>query len=439
MKISNNKQFDVSNFSPHLQSNYSSANLAKGGQESACSLFPNTLDTKRPLSLRAKPNGDQSASAPLKQRDGIDKAQPYKKIIKGLVGHPFSSATLIHYSSKEIVYSFNKANNLYPLITKIEKLLKSLFLSMYSLISRPVYLIKHDKVIIRLFVFLSPKAEKFLDTTSYVKDDKLRGPSSTIFSTERSPIRDAEDLKTVGSYPSGTNGRKKKTIPGEIKKYLKYKSYRPKIVEILNSQINIVALRWLRKPNLLASQLDLATQPFPGSRITEHALPLRETHSFFAHHATEVNGVTYENVPYTSLLSNFRKTLEKLSGIFSKIFKKKIEFEIIKAQIPYQDPNLIAQILGYNANEYNFRRMLKIIIPRAVIKNPSKEIVPPSTQPYPMLASLNLLSSSTANITAGVTLDPVNRNIAARDAERLGVTKVNPAQRLLKIISPWAG
>ena len=75
-------------------------------------------------------------------------------------------------------------------------------------------------------------------------------------------------------------------------------------------------------------------------------------------------------------MSNFKNTLERLSVIFGKILKKKVEFEIIKAQFPFQDSNILAQILGYNANKYKFRRMLKILIPRAVIKNPSKELIP---------------------------------------------------------------
>lgn len=73
-------------------------------------------------------------------------------------------------------------------------------------------------------------------------------------------------------------------------------------------------------------------------------------------------------------MSNFKNSLERLSVIFGKIFNKKVEFEIIKAQLPFQDSNILAQILGYNANKYKFRRMLKILVPRAVIKNPSKEL-----------------------------------------------------------------
>ena len=83
-------------------------------------------------------------------------------------------------------------------------------------------------------------------------------------------------------------------------------------------------------------------------------------------------------------MSNFKNNLERLSVIFGKIFNKKVEFEIIKAQLPFQDSNILAQILGYNANKYKFRRMLKILVPRAVIKNPSKELTqdsPANTAP----------------------------------------------------------
>jgi len=92
-------------------------------------------------------------------------------------------------------------------------------------------------------------------------------------------------------------------------------------------------------------------------------------------------------------VSNFKNSLERLSVIFGKIFNKKVEFEIIKAQLPFQDSNILAQILGYNANKYKFRRMLKILVPRAVIKNPSKELsldsptntaAVSSTEPAPM-------------------------------------------------------
>lgn len=361
--------------------------------------------------------------------------KPFKNSIKGIVGHPLNSATLLHYSSKEIVYSFNKSNNLYPIITKTEYLLKSLFLSMYSLISRPVYLIKHDKIIIRLFVFLSPKADKYLDSSTIVKGDKLRGASASIFIAKRirgqsvsapltkgslNPLSSSNLAPSSPSCPLGVKaasvflGGKDASDPlyrglaakaedglrlfptgkeggaGEVEKrvgwnngrdginrirqFLKIKSIRPNTVEILNTQMKL-------KVNSLSSM-----PSFVNMTSSKADLPLLSASS-----ARYAEGADDAKQAYTSLVSNFKNQLEKVSVIFSKIFKKKVEFEIIKAQLPFQDSNILAQVLGYNANNYKFRRMLKILIPRAVIKNPSKELTSPS--PYPMLAALNLLNT----------------------------------------------
>ena len=117
--------------------------------------------------------------------------------------------------------------------------------------------------------------------------------------------------------------------------------------------------------------------PVPPLKGVEAAVPLREKGASPSEEAGVRYGMQQRDVisyPYTSLVSNFKNTLEKLSIIFSNIFNKKVEFEIIKAQFPFQDSNILAQILGYNANKYKFRRMLKILIPRAVIKNPSRDL-----------------------------------------------------------------
>jgi hypothetical protein len=264
------------------------------------------------------------------------------ELVKGIVG--LNTSTLHHYSSKEIVFSFNKVNNLYPLLTKTEYLLKSLFRSIFSLISKPIYLIRHDKVIIRLFVFISPKVDKFLDTSTLFKDSKLQGTNISIFADKDS---------------------------GGKRKFLKFKSLRPNISDILSSQMNLTPKAFLNL-NTVANNVLYKKD----SRIS-----LKE----------ELNGDnTVESVhyPYSSFASTFNKKLEVLNIIFSKIFKKKVEFEIVKTQLPFQDSNILAQIIGYSANKYKFRRMLKILIPRAVIKNPSKELIP--TTSYPKLASLNL-------------------------------------------------
>jgi len=246
--------------------------------------------------------------------------------LRGLVGHPLNFNTLFHYSNKQVSYSFDKKNNLFPLLTKTEYLLNTVFKSMYSLISKPVYLLKHDKVVIRLFVFLSPKLDKYLDTSS----------------------------------TNIANQFKNKVLSNKIRRFLKFKSLRPGTIEILNTQL---VEKRVEVPSLTETK-----------KIASKELDNK-------------------NYPYSSLASLFNKKLEKLSVIFGKIFKKKVEFEIIKAQLPFQDSNILAQVIGYSANNYKFRRMLKILVPRAVIKNPSNN-GHSWREASPMLAALNLNNRS---------------------------------------------
>lgn len=115
------------------------------------------------------------------------------------------------------------------------------------------------------------------------------------------------------------------------------------------------------------------------------------------------------------MASNFKIKLEKLCLIFEKIFNKKVEFEIIKAQLPFQDSNILAQILGYNANKYKFRRMLKILIPRAVIKNPSKELL--------RVAEQQVKSSTVYGLNSR------NNQLALDNGEINGLTEMNLAKK----------
>jgi len=359
----------------------------------------------------------------------------YKKSIKGLVGHPINAETLLHMNSKSIVYSFKKYNNIYPLLTKTEYLLKSIFFSMYSLISRPIYLIKHDKIIIRLFVFLAPKAEKYLDTSTLIKDGKISTASAT-----------SADFRTVkGISPTiflsykqaygGISRNKKALISEKIAKFLKIKSIRPKRTEILNYQILSSQVKGAVYPLALLSpfffKLQNTLKPaearadYPsfacnitgnneqrqGKRWNRDALftknintPIRGTNIL----APLDKKVEY---PYNSYLSTFKLKLERLSKIFSQIFKKEVEFEIIKTQLPFQDSNILAQILGYSANDYNFKRMLKVLLPRAVIKNPSKELpYLPTNRPHKQVAR-TIDSINTKAIVTSLDLNIKDLNI----------------------------
>jgi hypothetical protein len=221
---------------------------------------------------------------------------------------------------------------------------------------------RHDKVIIRLFVFLSPKVDKFLDTSTLFKDSKLQGTNISIFSEK-------------GKSAAASGGKKTDQL---IRKFLKFKSLRPNLSDILNSQIQFTSKAFLNINTVANNVL--------------YNLKNKDSKLKGIENVGEI-----ANYPYSSLASSFNRKLKLLNIIFSKIFKKKVEFEIVKAQLPFQDANILAQIVGYNANNYKFRRMLKILIPRAVIKNPSKELI--SASSYPMLASLNLHTETPVQIS----------------------------------------
>jgi len=335
------------------------------------------------------------------------------KTLLNLMSSPvLSTKTLLHYNTKSVVYSYKKVNNLYPLLTKTEYLLKSLFRSMFTLISKPIYLIKHDKVIIQLFVFLSPKLDKFLDTTTRNLRDIVS--ISPVYKQKELPLASLASQANLSKQRMSRYALEGKgltialnKVPFSvrarlIKKLKRIKSLRPRIVDILkyqikynnasfapaygyNEQVNEI-IRAAAKVACFASQplvalglkkqaaasLKVSSFPETSSVETKQGGTCNSTSSAQAKSVSSTPQPERSHSSISSFVSNFSNSLDKLSTIFGKIFNKKVEFEIIKAQLPFQDSNILAQVLGYNANKYKFRRMLKILIPRAVIKNPSK-------------------------------------------------------------------
>jgi hypothetical protein len=327
-----------------------------------------------------------------------------------------NSNALFYHNTKSVVYSFNKVNNLYPLFTKTEYLLKSVFRSMYSLISRPIYLIKHDKVIIRLFVYLSPKIDKYLDTSTIGAslDNGLSNNSNTRLGDK--------NKRSVAGFSARTNRFK-------IGKFLKFKSLRPNVLEILKSQIQSSAWPWPHGEAARANKLFSANSLLPSNSIINNIAPNNRLNSLLSSsgclslgspmaRGEQVKEVTINSknfeFPYKSLVSNFKFKLEKLCLVFEKIFNKKVEFEIIKAQLPFQDSNVLAQILGYNANNYKFRRMLKILIPRAVIKNPSKVYLRSQNK---VISPNSIFSSVPSPMTRTGVTDTVSPLLMSADAQ----------------------
>ena len=191
--------------------------------------------------------------------------------LKNLIGSHMKMPAQLFFNSNKFVYSFNKSNNLFPLLTKVESLLKNFFLSIYCLISKPIYLITHDKVIIRLFVYLSPKISTFINSGLSL------------------PLKNKDKRGLLNLFK--INNRNKDTS----------------ILLDPKAQINL--------------------------------------------------------------------KLSSITSVFEKIFNKKVQLELIKLQHPFHNSKILAQVLGLNVSKYRFKRLIKILIPRAVIVNPTDKQV----------------------------------------------------------------
>jgi len=203
------------------------------------------------------------------------------KLMKAFVGKPLKSQAQNYYHSKAITYSFIQKNNNYPLLSstkRIENLLIEFFLSISSLIGRPVFINFQNKLVIRLFLFTA--------------------------------------LMRRGSL-------------------LNRQSENNKIIVNNNSQ----------------KSRNKAIGRRPGSLRDKNRISLW------------LNNSNYLNL-----------FIEKISWILSQYLNKKVEFEIIRLEYPFHDSKILSQVLGFNANKYNFRRMWIKLLPLAVIKNPSEDI-----------------------------------------------------------------
>jgi Mitochondrial ribosomal protein (VAR1) len=175
----------------------------------------------------------------------------YHNIIKGFIGKSNYSQTQLLYNSKSIIYSFDKFNNYYNLIASskiIESILKNVFLSLSSIISKPIFSIKQDKIIIRLFLYLSPKIDRKLTSSLNNKrawrdlsliqslfNINKHTPQTNILesiSTVKSPlINDPKIIKTTGSYPLSKGST-------NLSYFSKFQKALIKLSEILESIFN---------------------------------------------------------------------------------------------------------------------------------------------------------------------------------------------------------
>lgn len=270
-----------------------------------------------------------------------------QKITKGFIGKQLSSQNQQLHDSKFITYSFKNNNPYSCLISStniIEIILKNFFSTIGTIISKPIYLNTQDKIIIRLFVFLSPKIDLFLNTSLINKSSWATISKSQMKLTDYLNKKDLYKISNLEN--SSLNKLKIKLIQIDKKLYKKASAFHFRL-NLLLSDLNKTA--YLSKNSLFKDKREL------GLKFLSN-LELDNKNN------------------YVSFYTLFNLYLEKFSLIIGGILNKKVEFELIKLQFPFHDSSILSQILGLNADNYSFTRMKDKLLPLSHIKNPTQNL-----------------------------------------------------------------
>lgn len=438
----------------------------------------------------------------------------YSKVLKGFIGKAVNSNSQLLFNTKFFAFSFNKFNSSgsaghffnslggnWSGTENIEFLLKNLFLSLSSIISRPTYNFRHDKLIIRLFLFLTPNLNRQLKTSLYYNSvsvnnkkrnkkvfrkrnqkmslavckqnknikffwkNKLKSQLKPLFSdpffyrtaqrsflnktnnnknytlrnskfnthtaNNKKDLRDISHTKkdnifllsthkprkivkgktvVVGMCKQHTN-KKKNILPFAIssKRLIDIKKDKNKFIYLHtgNPVLPSISLLTMCKQNTMKKKIEAGGVVLYNNRKTASLLPglhkLRKinwTRGSLLHfsqrkhvaflfkknkkglegfnlniaHKNSYKNKNRLDYKFDSFFEMFSKNLEDICILLSRLLNKKVEIEIIKLQSPFHDSNILSQILGYNANRYNFKRLIRKVLPKAGIKNPSQDI-----------------------------------------------------------------
>nr|YP_009517288.1 ribosomal protein S3 [Tricholomella constricta]AYE93423.1 ribosomal protein S3 [Tricholomella constricta] len=225
-----------------------------------------------------------------KETLNIENKPILNQYLKEMSIYNMSSKGIFIYYSNLIGFNFNRENN--KLYKNIYKLLAASFKSMYCLISKPVFIITPDKIIIQLFYYLF--IPNILKLKKFYKYNSSYG------------------------YGAGVNknlfkGRdwfnRKKKIKKQYSKFRKIK---------LNVRIKLRNL---------------------------------------------------SNITLTKIFSN---KFKDLCLILNNLFKKPVEFDLIRLHYPYNDSNILVNLLGIMINKIKLRIIIRRLFEKAVIKNLNK-------------------------------------------------------------------
>lgn len=246
------------------------------------------------------------------------------------------------YFSKIIGFNFKTQNTINNnLIKEIYKILSYTFKSMFCLISKPVFIIKADKIVIQLFYFLMIpnflKIKKFKINNIYRNFKYLYNNKLIYYPNIALDVEQLQNKKVLKNIYK--NNMTANTTPIMRRRRISKKRYKK---NIFNFKFNYYKKRALIK--------------------------------FYFFKIRKKVKLIY--LSKFSLIDKYPNKFKILCDIFSKFLNKNIELDLIRLHYPYYDNNILVNLLAYMVNKLKIRLMTRNIFRKAVIRKLNKKFNP---------------------------------------------------------------
>jgi Mitochondrial ribosomal protein (VAR1) len=223
------------------------------------------------------------------------------------------------------------------------KLLFYFFKSMYCLISKPVFLVTPDKVVIQLKYFLNIPKYKVFKFYSIFKNKLIRKKREAL-------IKQKEQIKK--------------------RERLEKENFKFRIQKSNNLQSGVELARVLNPLENLSSN-----HTFNSERPTKKTQRSPKLHWKVAKTLQRLNNKLRKKILFNlnkyNLFRVFSPKFKLICEILNKKFKKPVEFQLIRIHQPYQDSNILANLLSLNIRNKKFKTNVKIekLFQKRVVKN----------------------------------------------------------------------
>ena len=247
------------------------------------------------------------------------------------------------YISPELILKLNRLNDVRGkivytrpgtnrLIIYSYKLLFYFFKSMYCLISKPVFIFSPDKVVIQLLYFLNIPKFKVFKWYSIFKNKLIRKKREALIKQNKI-IKQKSLVKDTFKLPE----------------------------ELLAEEHN----ENLSSIHTINSQRPKYKFPKVKRKVARTLIRLNKKR-------TRVQNILFKLNKY-NLFKVFSSKFKLICEIFNKKFKKPVELQLIRTHQPFQDSNILVNLLSLNIRNKKFKTNVKIakLFQKRVVKNVS--------------------------------------------------------------------